>query len=80
MWMMNRYNPYEYGERKRRALATEEEARLFNVSGAFWFTFTLLNWQGEWTSAGALDNTKVSHVSLIDVGKSINDVLINLND
>ena len=47
LWLMNRYNPYEYGERKRRNLASEEEASLFNITGSFWFMFTILQWQGK---------------------------------
>jgi hypothetical protein len=49
LWLMNRYNPYEYGERRRRKLASDEEASLFSVSGSFWYTFTILQWQGKLT-------------------------------
>lgn len=45
-WLMNRYNPYEYGERQKRNLATEEESELFSLTGSLWYTFSLMQWQG----------------------------------
>ena len=44
---MNLYNPYDYGSRLDRGLATEEEAESFGLSGAFWFVFTTMQWQGQ---------------------------------
>jgi len=56
MWMMNKFNPYEYGERYERGLSDADEASMFNVTGSFWFAFTLLNWQGYDRSPRSLAN------------------------
>ena len=45
-WLMNTFNPYEYGERHKRNMASEEEAGFFSLTGSLWFTFTTLQWQG----------------------------------
>ena len=44
---MNRFNPYEWRGRYNLGHATQDEADTFNVSGALWFTFTTLQWQGK---------------------------------
>lgn len=46
LWLMNRFNPYEYGERYKRNLATADESEMFSLTGSLWYTFTILQWQG----------------------------------
>ena len=48
MWLVNYFNPYEYGYQYRHGLkdGDEDKARLFNTSGSFWFVTGTLQWQG----------------------------------
>jgi len=46
LWLMNMFNPYEWAGRHSVGQADREQAEYFNLLGAFWFTFTSLQWQG----------------------------------
>jgi len=46
LWLMNIYNPHEYGCRFKLGLADKAQSELFNVGGAFWFVFSTLQRQG----------------------------------
>ncbi|CAH1786109.1 unnamed protein product [Owenia fusiformis] len=46
LWLLNNYDPYEYGVRATLGHATEREAETFGIQGSLWYAFTTLQWQG----------------------------------
>lgn len=45
-WLLNLFNPNEWGSLYNKGRASEAAGESFNLPGSLWFTFTTLQWQG----------------------------------